>query len=252
MAGHEILAGARRRRRRRARLAAACGAQPGAGVARRSTLDHRPTALFERMNGLGAHEVVIETPRARRDLGDDAGRRDSRWCSGPGATGWPTCARLRLRPPGLQERGRQGRARLAHPHSQVVAMPVVPQQLAEEVAGARRASQRPARCVFCALIEQELAAGTRVVTTTAAVMVLAPFAARVPFETWLLPRAHHARIRAGAGRCAAASARERLRTRCSRLDLALEPPPHTVLLHTARWGRPDARLSLAPRRSSRG
>ena len=49
------------------------------------TLDREGEGLFDRMNGIGAHEVIIETPEPRPDAGDDAASRRSRRCSGPGA-----------------------------------------------------------------------------------------------------------------------------------------------------------------------
>ena len=166
------------------------------------TLDHRREGPFERMHGLGAHEVVVETPR-----------HDATWATMAvdELTTVLTAWRDRLADLGRDSRmraalvfkneGVKAGARLAHPHSQVVAMPVVPPGLAEEVAGAHRYYATYGRCVYCALADQERAAGSRVVATTDDTIVMAPYAARWPFETWLLPRVHHARFERRPTRC---------------------------------------------------
>ena len=204
-----------------------------------ATLDHRGDGLFERMNGLGAHEVVVETPR-----------HDATWATLPVEDLTLVLAAWRDRIADLQRDSRlraalvfknegvKAGARLAHPHSQVVAMPLVPGALAAEVAGARRHFEASGRCLYCALVEQELAAGTRVIASTAAAVVLAPFAARWPFETWLLPRAHHARFElAPASLLAevAATVQPVLRAIAARL----EEPALNVVLHSTPYAEAD-------------
>jgi UDPglucose--hexose-1-phosphate uridylyltransferase len=204
-----------------------------------ATLDHRGDDLFERMNGLGAHEVVVETPR-----------HDATWATLPVEDLTLVLAAWRDRIADLQRDSRlraalvfknegvKAGARLAHPHSQVVAMPLVPGALAEELAGARRHFEASGRCLYCTLVEQELAAGTRLIASTAAAVVLAPFAARWPFETWLLPRAHHARFElAPASLLAevAATLQPVLRTIAARL----EEPALNVVLHSTPYAEAD-------------
>lgn len=197
------------------------------------TLDHRREGPFERMHGLGAHEVVVETPRhdvtwatmavddlaavlsAWRDRLADL-RRDSRMRAGLV----------------FKNEGVKAGARLAHPHSQVVAMPVVPPGLAEEVAGAHRHYDTYGRCVYCALIDQERAAGSRVVTTSDDTIVVAPYASRWPFETWLLPRVHHPRFEQAPDSLLAAVAAG-LQPVLQGIERRLERPALNVVLHSA-------------------
>ena len=217
-----------------------------------ATLDHRGDGLLERMNGLGAHEVVVETPR-----------HDATWATLPVEDLTLVLAAWRDRMADLQRDSRlraalvfknegvKAGARLAHPHSQVVAMPIVPEALAEEVAGARRHFEASGRCLYCALVEQELAAGTRVIASTAAAVVLAPFAARWPFETWLLPRAHHARFELAPTSLlaeVAAILQPVLRTVAARL----EEPALNVVLHSTPYAEADEavyhwHLEIVPR-----
>ena len=134
----------------------------------------------------------------------------------------------------FKNEGVKAGARLAHPHSQVVAMPVVPPALAEELAGARpllRAS-RPVRLLRAGRSgDWPPARGWSRRPTTR--VVIAPYAARWPFETWLLPRVHHARFeQAPASLLAAVAAAPRSRC-CGRIERRLEGPALNVVLHSA-------------------
>ena len=200
------------------------------------TLDQRREGPFEHMHGLGAHEVVVETPS-----------HAATWATMPldqltlVLTAWrdrmadlKRDARMRAAL-AFKNEGVKAGARLAHPHSQLIAMPVVPEALAEELAGARRYHEAYGRCVYCALLDQELTAGTRVVAASAAAVVIAPYAARWPFETWLVPRRHHARFElAPAALLAdvAATLQPVLRAIAARL----EQPALNVVLHSTPYG----------------
>src|SRR5260370_25034654 len=81
-------------------------------------------------------------------------------------------------------------ATLSHAHSQLVAMPVVPPGLAEELRGAKKHFDDKERCVYCDVLAQELREKERIVTETERMLILCPSAARSPFETWILPNQH--------------------------------------------------------------
>ncbi|MGE4084662.1 MAG: DUF4931 domain-containing protein [Vicinamibacterales bacterium] len=216
------------------------------------TLDHRREGLAECMHGLGAHEVVIETPR-----------HDATWASMPAGdltrvlTAWrdrvadlkrDTRMRAALV---FKNEGVKAGARLAHPHSQVVAMPIVPPALAEELAGAHRHFAAYGRCVFCAVMSQEAAAASRVVAATGDVVALCPYAPRWPFETWVLPRAHHARFEQAPDTLLAAVAAA-VQGVVQRMAKRLETPALNVVLHSAPYSEPadDAyhwHLEIVPR-----
>jgi UDPglucose--hexose-1-phosphate uridylyltransferase len=197
------------------------------------TLDHRREGPFERMHGLGAHEVFVETPR-----------HDATWATMPVEDLTRVLTAWRDRMADLKGDGRmraalafknegvKAGARLAHPHSQLVTMPVVPPELAEELAGADRYHEVFGRCVYCALADRETADGTRVVASSDDAMVIAPYAARWPFELWLLPRVHQARFELAPGSLLAAVAAV-LQPVLQRIERRLEGPALNVVLHTA-------------------
>jgi len=189
--------------------------------------------LLQHQPGLGAHEVVVESPRhdaswftmsevdltrvltAWRDRIADL-RRDTRMTAAVA----------------FKNHGAKAGARLAHPHSQVVVMPRVPPRLDDELRGAERHHTATGHCVFCDIVAQEVAAGTRIVTATPDCLALAPYASRSPFEVWLVPKRHAARFEAAsAGDLAAVAAV--LRAVLGQMDAELGRPAFNAVLHTA-------------------
>jgi UDPglucose--hexose-1-phosphate uridylyltransferase len=92
----------------------------------------------------------------------------------------------------FKNHGARAGTSLAHPHAQLVAMPVAPMQMRRKYAVAISHYDDTGRCLYCDLVEAELQARVRVVLDTARFVVLHPFASRVPFETWILPTRHQA------------------------------------------------------------
>src|SRR5206468_3590491 len=75
-------------------------------------------------------------------------------------------------------------------HSQLIALPIVPKQVVEEVEGAKEYYRQKERCIFCDVLRQEQESGVRVVLENPEFVALAPYAPRFPFETWILPKRH--------------------------------------------------------------
>jgi UDPglucose--hexose-1-phosphate uridylyltransferase len=92
----------------------------------------------------------------------------------------------------LYNHGRPAGASLEHPHSQLYAISLVPPMFTEELHGARRFREEMGECVFCQTLDDERSAGARIVFENDAFVVFAPYAARTPFETWIMPRRHAA------------------------------------------------------------
>jgi UDPglucose--hexose-1-phosphate uridylyltransferase len=94
------------------------------------------------------------------------------------------------------------------------------------------------RCLFCDMLHQELAMGTRVVIEGTHVVAFAPFAARSPFETWLMPRRHGAAFE-HADPAELRDLARTLRIVLRKLDRALGTPPYRFLLHSAPFDTGD-------------
>lgn len=192
--------------------------------------------LFQSSGGLGAHEVIVESPRhcaTFANLSDEA----------IGRVLWAWRERIRdLRRDTrlksfvvVKNVGAAAGAVLDHPHSQLLALPMVPRHLQDEIAGARTHYEAKGTCVFCDIIEQEIVSDRRLVSSDADTIAFAPFASRVPFETWVMSREHRAAFDAVTDASLAVVA-ARLGDVMRRLHTTLMSPASTLLLHTAPIG----------------
>ncbi len=198
--------------------------------------DGATDGLLEYRPGLGAHEVVVESPRHDASWftmsDDDLTRVLMAWRERIADLRRDTRMTVAV---AYKNHGAKAGARLGHPHSQVVAMPRVPPRLANELRGAERHHALTGQCVFCDLMVQEAAAGSRVVAENARCVALAPYAARSPFEVWLLPRQHAAGFEtAEPGDIAAVASA--LRQVLGQMDAQLGRPAFNAVLHTAPYG----------------
>ena len=89
-----------------------------------------------------------------------------------------------------KNQGIQAGATLEHVHSQLIALPMIPGLVLEEINGARNYHEKNRRCVFCDATRKETDAGARLVAENARYCVICPFAPRFPYETWILPKQH--------------------------------------------------------------
>jgi len=215
-------------------------------------LDRRGHGLYDLMNGVGAHELVIESPKHDETLAtlslaaiEDVVhayqermldlRRDTRFRS---VVIFKTA-------------GRGIGPTLEHPHSQLLATPTLPTDLAQELVQARTYHEYRERCVFCDILNQETEEGRRIVAESEHVVAFAPFAARAPFETWLMPRRHTA----GYEQVKAVERRDLARTLRSvlhRLHALLEGAPFGLVVHSAPFAESEApyfhwHIEIAPR-----
>ncbi len=158
-------------------------------------LDKRGEGIYDKMNGIGAHEVIIETPnhhetissmeidqlalvfRAYKDRIIDLAR-DTRF------------KYIIV----FKNFGKKAGASLEHSHSQLIALPIVPQIIQEELDGCLRYFDYKERCVFCDIIRQEASQKTRLVDENEEFVTFCPFAPRSPFEMWVLPKRHQSRF----------------------------------------------------------
>jgi UDPglucose--hexose-1-phosphate uridylyltransferase len=150
--------------------------------------DRRPEGMYDVMEAIGAHEIVVESPEHHQNLTTlepsqiekvlfayrerliDL-ERDQRFQQ----------FLILKNYPGIFNR---------HPHSHIMAMPVIPRRIDEEIWGTLDYYQRKERCIFCDLIKEEKAMKKRVVLETLHFLVFSPFASRYPFETWIVPKTH--------------------------------------------------------------
>jgi UDPglucose--hexose-1-phosphate uridylyltransferase len=196
-------------------------------------LNRQGEGMFDKMDGLGAHEVVIETNVHTEGLAEMPEKQVERvlWAFRERVLDLKRDTRLQYILL-LKNHGTAAGATLEHPHSQLIALPVVPKRVLEEIEGAKKYFAFKERCVFCDLIRQEIKDQTRVVSETDQFVVIEPWASRFPFETWILPRRHQSHFEAidQAGLQALAFV---LRSTLRKLDRVLEKPAFNFVIHTA-------------------
>ena len=197
------------------------------------SLDRAGEGMFDRMNGIGAHEVIIETPDHDRTLAAMSEPEIERvlWAYRERMLDLKRDVRLK-HVLVFKNHGAAAGATLEHTHSQLIALPIVPDFVREEIEGAGRHFAIKERCVYCDIVHQDLADGRRVIVENADVVALAPYAPRFPFETWLLPKRHGSRFEE-APRHEYESLARALKAVLQRMDRALEQPPYNLIVHTS-------------------
>ena len=195
-------------------------------------LDREGEGLFDRMNGIGAHEVIIETPEHKKTFSTMSEPEIERvlWAYRERVLDLKRDIRFRYILV-FKNHGAPAGATLEHSHSQLIALPIVPDYVREEIEGARRHFTAKERCVFCDIIRQETAVGRRIIHENVDIVALSPYAPRFPFETWLLPRSHGARFE-DAPRQQYESLARMLKTVLTRMDRALETPSYNMIIHS--------------------
>lgn len=195
--------------------------------------DRQGEGMFDKMNGIGTHEVIIESPDHRLNLATlpvehfilvlKAYRERIH------SLGEDPRMRYVLV---FKNQGRAAGASLEHSHSQLISLPIVPELVMEELNGSKFYYNWKERCVFCDMIRQELQQGIRVVEENEEFVALCPFAPRSPFEVWILPKTHHSSYvelqEDSLARLAAIFS-----TTLKRLNTALRGAPYNFILHTA-------------------
>lgn len=200
--------------------------------------------LNDTVAGVGAHEVIVETPTANLDMADMDADDIVRVLQAWRARLIDLRRDLRLRYVLIfKNKGREAGASVDHSHSQLIATPIIPTAVVEELNSCRRHFRHRERCLFCDVISQELRLAERICLETERFVALAPFAATVPFETWILPRQHRHDFAVATDdelHDLAVILRDLLR----RIRSLLNDPPYNMVLHTApsphpRPGQPD-------------
>jgi UDPglucose--hexose-1-phosphate uridylyltransferase len=196
-------------------------------------LNRQGEGMYDKMNGIGAHEVIIETPDHGATLCDMPERQieEVLWAFKERINDLKRDQRFRYILI-FRNYGEAAGASLEHPHSQLIALPVIPRRVKEEVDGAKLYHDLKERCIFCDVIREESAAGARLVTETDRFIALEPYAPRFPFETWILPKRHASHFE-DSDAPSLQNLAWILRSTLRKLDRALEHPAYNFIIHSA-------------------
>jgi UDPglucose--hexose-1-phosphate uridylyltransferase len=197
------------------------------------SLNRSGDGMYDRMNGLGAHEVIIETPnhdQAFHEM-DSARIEDLIWAYRDRIVDLSKDPRLEYILI-FKNHGAAAGASLRHPHSQLIAMPMVPVKVKTEAAGARNYFEYTERCVYCDMIRQEMKDGSRLIAQNKDFVAIAPFASRYPFESWIMPLRHASEFQE-IQKTEVASLAALMKIVMAKQNYVLDTPPFNLVLHTA-------------------
>ena len=196
-------------------------------------LNRHGSGIYDLMNGIGAHEVIIETTDHTKALPDFQTEEMTQLVEIFQERSLDLRKDKRFRYLLIFKNfGETAGASLSHPHTQLIALPIVPKRVMEELKQSVAYFDQKERCVFCDIIHQEQVERDRVVMETDHVICFAPYASRFPFELWILPKVHMAdfaqcppEVRKDLG--------EVLRQVLGRIRTVLRNPSYNFLIHTS-------------------
>jgi UDPglucose--hexose-1-phosphate uridylyltransferase len=197
------------------------------------SLEREGSGIYDWMNGIGAHEMIIETPDHAVRLEELPENQVEKvlWAYRDRILDLERDSRLRYVLV-FKNHGWNAGSDLNHAHSQIIATPVIPKLVKEKLDGAKSYYDYKERCVFCDIIKQELSSSERIIEETRHFLVMAPFAPRFPFETWIYPRKHCC--------CYTEITQEEimdlsraLKNTLRRLGVVLTNPPYNFMLYSA-------------------
>jgi UDPglucose--hexose-1-phosphate uridylyltransferase len=189
--------------------------------------------LYDKMNGIGAHEVLIETPNHSETLSYLPHDRMIQifWAFRDRLNDLSKDPRFRYVMV-FKNFGAAAGASLEHSHSQLIALPILPRMIVSELEGSKSYYNYKERCVFCDIIHQENMQNTRTVAQNERFIAFTPFAPRSPFEMWIMPKKHscsYTSMAEGDFRDLTSIFSECMR----RLDKCIPQVPYNFVLHTA-------------------
>jgi len=153
----------------------------------------RGDGIYDRMRPVGAHEVLVENHSHSAELWNASDAEIEQFL---------LLAAHRIQDLKRDERfkyvsifknhGHSAGQEFEHPTSQLTATTFVPRRVLYELRAGREYFQAKERCVFCDIISQELRQELRILEVRGDFIAMCPYAPRVPYETWIIPRTHEA------------------------------------------------------------
>ncbi|MDD5005766.1 MAG: galactose-1-phosphate uridylyltransferase [Candidatus Omnitrophica bacterium] len=202
-------------------------------------LERRGIGIYDMSNGIGAHEVVIETPYHNKDITDltdeEVAMSINMYCRRSIDLQKDSRFRYILI---FKNRGAIAGASLEHSHTQLIALPMIPKNVLEELSGASTYFEYRERCIFCDIIRQELQEKERILIENKYFVSFCPFVSRFPFEVHIIPKEH-------ASHFCEMNERQRLelakilRETLLRLKIALDDHSYNFIVHTAPCDKED-------------
>jgi UDPglucose--hexose-1-phosphate uridylyltransferase len=155
------------------------------------TLEPNFSRLGHALTGVGHHEIVVEsrlhnTCPALEELDEIELTLRANRVRGLAIQHDPRIAQIIY----FKNHGSSAGASLIHPHTQILALPVIPHNIEDRILTARRHLEMHGECVFCRILLEEEHEGVRVLLQSEHFSAFVPYAALSPFHVWIMPRRH--------------------------------------------------------------
>ncbi len=155
-------------------------------------LDRRGLGIYDILNGVGAHEVIIESPYHHKDTSDLLNEEVEKFINMLCRRSHDLIRDKRFKYIMIfKNYGPAAGASLEHPHTQLIALPMVPKNVLEEIKGAEKYFEFRERCIFCDMLRQEFQEKERIISENEHFLSFCPFLSRFPFEIWIMPKQHY-------------------------------------------------------------
>ncbi|NQU95162.1 MAG: galactose-1-phosphate uridylyltransferase [Candidatus Omnitrophica bacterium] len=189
--------------------------------------------IFDRMNGIGAHEVIIDIPEHSKDIADisDGQAEEVIWSYLGRSTDLRKDPRFKYILI-FRNYGKSAGASLEHPHSQLIALPIVPKRVNEELQSSLEYFNYKDRCVFCDMLSQEMNDKERIVEENDFFICFAPYVSRFPYEMWIMPKNHESHF-VSLQKDEVFPLATILRNSMKKLKKLLNDPPYNYIIHTS-------------------
>ena len=196
-------------------------------------LERRGIGVFDLCNGVGAHEVIIETPDHQRQMADLSLEEMVGVIRAFKIRSLDLRGDRRLKYTLIFKNfGLSAGASLEHTHSQLIALPIIPKRVQEELKGAERYFEFRERCPYCDMLAQDLHEDERIVCDNRSFVAICPFMSGFPFEIWILPKEHRGDFAQISPEAITDFARI-LKETLTRMRVALSNPAYNFIIHTA-------------------
>lgn len=208
-------------------------------------LNRDADGIYDCMNGIGAHEIIIETPRHDQNLADLDVVRFSDALLAFKARILDLSRDIRFRYiMCFKNHGKAAGQVINHSHSQLIALPFVPLRVGQEIERCARYYESKDRYLFTDIVKQELKDQRRIVCENERFIAVCPYAARFPFETWIIPKTHNPSYEKESDENIHQLA-SLFRNALYRINKALDYPAYNFLLHSAPVNLPSTAADKA-------
>lgn len=145
------------------------------------------------INGVGRHEVIIESPLHNRFIAFHSQQETNNLLAAYRSRFLNFYEDSRVKHVILyKNHGPEAGTSLEHPHSQIVGTPVLPGQVIQRIELAEKSLRETGRCLFCRTMAEEVEEQKRLVSETEHFVAFIPFASLSPYHVWIFPKEHSA------------------------------------------------------------